>query len=87
MGSRENLPSDDLASDSGDGEQLNKARREAASNKEKREPNKLKDRKKQFRNASLFRRNFETFCKSNERQGSYKNQSRTSKICHFCRKE
>ena len=37
-----------LASDSEDKKQLNKARREAASNKKKQEANKLKDRKKQF---------------------------------------
>ena len=43
--------SDDLASDSEDEKQLNKARREAASNKKKREANKLKGRKKQFWNA------------------------------------
>ena len=49
--------SDDLASDSEDEKQLNTARKEAASNKKKREANKLKDRKKQFRNAPLFRRN------------------------------
>ena len=36
--------SDDLASDSEDEKQLNKARREAASNKKKREANKLKDK-------------------------------------------
>ena len=43
--------SDDLASDLENEKQLNKARREVASNKKKREANKLKDRKKQFRNA------------------------------------
>ena len=37
--------SNDLASDSEDEKQLNKACREAASNKKKREANKLKDRK------------------------------------------
>ena len=79
--------SDDLASDSEDEKQLNKARREAASNKKKREANKLKDRKKQFRNAPLFRRNIETFGKSNEGQSSFKNQFRTSKICYSCGKE
>ena len=79
--------SDDLASDSEDEKQLNKARREAASNKKKREANKLKDRKKQFRNAPLFRRNIETFSKSNEGQSSYRNHFRTPKICYFCGKE
>ena len=79
--------SDDRASDSEDEKQLNKARREAASNKKKREANKLKDRKKQFRNAPLFRRNIETFSKSNEGQSSYRNNFRTPKICYFCRKE
>ena len=48
--------SNDLTSDSEDEKQLNKARREAASNKKKREANKLKDREKQFRNTPLFRR-------------------------------
>ena len=43
--------SDDLASDSEDEKQLNKVRREAAFNKKKREASKLKNRKKQFRNA------------------------------------
>ena len=43
--------SDDLASDSEDEKLLNKARREAASNKNKREANELKKRKKQFWNA------------------------------------
>ena len=68
--------SDDLTSDSEDEKQLNKARREAASNK-----------KKQFRNAPLFGRNIETFSKLNEGQSSYKNQFRTSKICYSCGKE
>ena len=54
---------DDLASDSEDDKQLNKACREAASNKKKREVDKHKDRKKQFWNAPLFRRNVETFIK------------------------
>ena len=45
--------SDDLTSDSEDEKQLNKARRETASNKKKREAGKLKDRKKQFRNGSF----------------------------------
>ena len=70
--------SDHLASDSQDEKQLNKARREAASNKKKREANKLKDRKKQFWKCpppppplplSLFRRNIETFGYSDEGQG------------------
>ena len=71
--------SDDLASDSEDERQLNKARREAASNKKKREANKLKDRKKKFRNASLFRRKIETFSKSSEGQSSYRNISEHEK--------
>ena len=79
--------SDDLASDSKDEKQLNKSRREAASYKQKRKANKLKDRQKQFRNAPVFRRNIETFNKSNEGKSSYKNQFRTSKICYFCWKE
>ena len=79
--------SNDLASDSEDEKQLNKARGEVASNKKKREANKLSDRKKQFQNAPLFRRNIETFSKSNEEQSSHKNQFRTLKICHYCGKE
>ena len=71
--------SDDLAFDSEGKKQLNKACREEASNKKKREANKHKDRKKQFRNFPLFRRNIETFCRSNEGHCSYKNQFRTSK--------
>ena len=43
--------SDDLASDSEGEKQLSRARREAAANKKKREANKQKDKKKQFRNA------------------------------------
>ena len=69
--------SEDLVSDSEDEKQLNKARREAASYKKKWEANKLKDRKKQFRNAPFFRRNIESFSKSNEEQNSYKNHFRT----------
>ena len=69
--------SEDLVSDSEDEKQLNKARREAASYKKKWEANKLKDRKKQFRNAPFFRRNIESFSKSNEGQNSYKNHFRT----------
>ena len=42
---------DDRASDSEDKKKLNKARREAVSNKKKWQTNKVKDRKKQFRNA------------------------------------
>ena len=42
---------DDRASDSEDEKKLNKARREAVSNKKKWQANKVKDRKKQFRNA------------------------------------
>ena len=64
--------SDDLASDLEGENQLNKARRETASNKKKREANKLNDRMKQFWNAYIFRRNIETFSKSNEGQSSYK---------------
>ena len=64
--------SDDLASDSEDEKQLNMARRQAASNKRKREANKLKYRKKQFRNVFLFRRNIKTFSKSSEGQSSYR---------------
>ena len=88
--------SDHLASDSQDEKQLNKARREAASNKKKREANKLKDRKKQFWKCpppppplplSLFRRNIETFGYSDEGQSSHKNQFKASKICYSCRKE
>ena len=45
--------SDDLASDSEDEKQLFRARREAAANKKKREANKQRDKKKQFRNAPL----------------------------------
>ena len=45
--------SDDLASDSEDEKQLSKARREAPANKKKREANKQRDKKKQFRNAPL----------------------------------
>ena len=86
MGSREMLP-DDLASDSEDEKQLNIARREAGSNKKKRDANKLKERKKQFQNSSLLRRNIETFSKSNEGQSSYKNQFRKSKIYYSCGKE
>ena len=41
--------SDGLASDSEDEKQLSKARREAATNKKKREANKQKDKEKQFR--------------------------------------
>ena len=58
--------SDDLTSDSADEKQLNKARREATSNKKEREANKLKDKKKQLWNVPLFRRINETFSKSNE---------------------
>ena len=43
--------SDNLDSDLEDEKQLNKARRETASNKKKREANKHKDKKKQFWNA------------------------------------
>ena len=64
--------SDDLASDLEGENQLNKARRETASYKKKREANKLNDRMKQFWNAYIFRRNIETFSKSNEGQSSYK---------------
>ena len=67
--------SDDLVSGSEDEKQSNKARREAASNKKKREANKHKDRKKKLWNAHLFRRNIETFSKSNEGKSSYKNRS------------
>ena len=42
--------SDDLASDSVDEKQHSRARREAAANKKKREANKRKGKKKQFRN-------------------------------------
>ena len=79
--------SGNLASDSEDEKQLNKASREAASNKKKREAKKLKDRKKQFRNAPLFRINIEAFSKLNEGESSYKNQLKTSKTCYFCGKE
>ena len=64
--------SDDLAFDLEGENQLNKARRETVSNKKKREANKFNDRMKQFWNASIFRRNIETFSKSNEGQSSYK---------------
>ena len=64
--------SDDLAFDLEGDNQLNKARRETVSNKKKREANKFNDRMKQFWNASIFRRNIETFSKSNEGQSSYK---------------
>ena len=63
--------SEDLASDSEDKIQLNKALLELASKKKKQEANKLKDRKKQFRKAPLFKRIIETFSKSNEGQDSY----------------
>ena len=79
--------SDDLASDLEDEKQLNKARREAASNKKKRETNKLKDRRKQFLNGPLFRRDTETFSKSNEGQSPHKNHFRKSKIFYFYGKE
>ena len=81
--------SDDLASDLEDKKQLNRARREAASNKKKQEANKLKDRKKQFWSLPLpfVRKNNETFSKSNEGQSFYKNLFRTLKICYFLGKE
>ena len=48
--------SDNLASDSEDEKQLNRARSEAASNKKKRETDKLKDRKirESFSNTESF---------------------------------
>ena len=75
----------DLASDSEDEKQLNKARREAASNKKKRKANKL--RTETVLECPLFRRNIETFSKLNEGQSSYRNHFRTPKICYFCGKE
>ena len=45
--------SDDLASESEDEKQLSRARREAAANKKKREANRQKDNKKQFRDGPL----------------------------------
>ena len=45
--------SDDLASDSEDEKQLSRACRQAAANRKKREENKQKDKKKQFRNPPL----------------------------------
>ena len=50
--------SDDLASDSEDEKQLSRARREAAGNKKKREANKQRDKKKQFRNAPPSQKKF-----------------------------
>ena len=45
--------SDDLASESEDEKQLSRARREAAANKKKREANRQKDNKKQYRDGPL----------------------------------
>ena len=75
----------DLASDSEDEKQLNKARREAASNKKKRKANKL--RTETVLECPLFSRNIETFSKLNEGQSSYRNHFRTPKTCYFCGKE
>ena len=79
--------SDNLVSDLEEKKQLNKARRKAASNKKKREANKHKDNKKQFRNVPFFRRSIETSSRSNQGQSSYKNQFRTSRNRYFCEKE
>ena len=78
--------SDNLASDSKDKKQLNKACRETTSNKKKREANKCKNRKKQFLNAHLFRRNIETFSKSNEGQIFYKKPVQNIRNLLFLRK-
>ena len=50
--------SDDLPSDSEDEKQLSEARREAATNKKKKEANKQKYKKKQFRNAPRSQKKF-----------------------------
>ena len=71
--------SDDLTSDSEDEKRLNKARREAASNKKKREANK--------QNALFFRRSIEIFSKSIEGQSSYKNQSEHQKSVIYVEKK
>ena len=56
MGSRVCYLSNDLASDSEDEKQLSKTCREAAESKNKKETNKQKDKKEQFRNTPPLRK-------------------------------
>ena len=79
--------SDDLASDSEDEKLLPRARREAAANKKKREANRQKDKKKQFRNASPLRKNFEIFNKPHQRYSGIRNNAKSQKVCFACGQE
>ena len=79
--------SDDLASDSEDEKQLSRARREAASNKKKREANKQKDKKKQFWNVPPLRKNSEIFNKPHQVYSDIRNNSKSQKVCFACGQE
>lgn len=80
--------SDNLASDSNNENHLLRARREAASDKKKRESAKQKERKNQFRDAPHYRKSFKFVSREQvDTSSSFRSNQHGSKVCFFCGKE